>query len=113
MSVLMSVSLDKRRVKVKTGTYPLILLVRINGNPYRYQTIFDLTEDEFAKLQSPRLNEKLQEIKAKLKIIQRGADEYLEKNSSFYKIDFENTFICSNLFQAKKDKNQPVYFRRK
>ena len=42
----MFVSLDKRRAKIKTGIYPVALLVRINSDSYRYQTVFDLSEKE-------------------------------------------------------------------
>lgn len=101
----MTIALDNRRAKLKSNTYPVVLLVRIGKDPYRYPTIFQLTETDFEKLSAPRLAVSLREIKDKLRLIQRKADEYLESYSTFDKIDFENNFICGNsLFKARKKK---------
>ncbi|MDX2001849.1 MAG: site-specific integrase [Chitinophagales bacterium] len=109
MTVKMTVALDTRRAKLKSDVFPVILLVRIGKNPYRYPTIFQLPEADFEKLSAPRLAAALQEIKDKLRLIQRKADEYLENCSTFDRIDFENDFICGNpMFKARKKKLKAV-----
>ena len=45
MSVSTTITLDKRRVKQKTGKYPVKLLVTYEREPMRYQTIYELSED--------------------------------------------------------------------
>jgi integrase/recombinase XerD len=105
MSVKLEVTLDKRRAKKSTGTYPVVLLARIDSNPYRYPTKFKLTSEDFEKLSAKHLNEKLQEIKSKLRTIQKDADAYLEDNFDFEKVKFENEFICRHpLFKPRKQK---------
>ncbi len=50
MSVSVVIILDTRRVKKKTGKYPVKLLVTFNSEQKRYQTIYDLTQPEFDNL---------------------------------------------------------------
>lgn len=105
----MTIALDTRRAKLKSDAFPVVLLVRVGKNPYRYPTIFQLTEADFEKLSAPRLAVSLQEIKDKIRLIQRKADEYLESCRMFDRIDFENDFICSNpLFKARKKKLKAI-----
>lgn len=110
MTVKMIIALDTRRAKLKSNTFPIVLLVRIGKDPYRYPTIFQLPEEDFEKLPAPRLTTALQEIKDKLRLIQRKADEYLENCGTFDKTDFENDFICGNpLFKPRKKKPKSVH----
>ncbi len=50
MLVTIAISLDTRRLKRKTGKYPVKLIVTYERNPQRYQTIYDLTQDEYKNL---------------------------------------------------------------
>ena len=94
---------------MKSDTFPVVLLLRIGKDPYRYPTIFQLCEVDFKKLPAPRLPTALQEIKDKLRLIQRKADEYVEACAIFDKIDFENNFICCNpLFKPRKKKLKSI-----
>jgi hypothetical protein len=43
------------------------LLVVCDSVPQRYQTIYDLTKDDFKKLSAPRLNADLQKVRDNLK----------------------------------------------
>lgn len=105
MATSISIILDQRRMKQTTGTFPIKLLVVNERKPYRYQTIFDLSAEDYHKLSAPRINIDLQNIKDKLKGIQTAADIYLENNTSFSLLEFERDFILNNpLFKQKKRK---------
>lgn len=54
MAVKMTIALDNRRAKLKNNTYPVVLLVRVGKDTYRYPTKFQLTETDFEKLSAPR-----------------------------------------------------------
>ena len=105
MSLHISIALDTRRAKLKTDTYPVVLLVRVNSNPYRYKTIFSLSQEEYSKLSASRTSGSLQNIREKVKQIQREADIYVEQNLPFNLLQFVNEFICGNpLFKPRKIK---------
>ena len=100
-----SIALDTRRQKKKTGTFPVVLLIRINGNPQRYQTIFDLSREDFVKLQATRVSSRLHPIKEKLHLLQHEPEAYIEEHASFDLWDFENNFVCENpKFKPRKKK---------
>src|SRR5437773_547608 len=76
MSASVKVILDTRRLKKKKGTYPVKLLVTYNSEPKRYQTVYDLTQEEFERVTDRRarnISEKLKEIRTSLKLIERNA----------------------------------------
>jgi len=72
MSVAANIILDTRTMKLKSSTFPVKLRVTFQRTSKDYQTIFDLSKDDYQKLSSPRLNPKPQEVKDKLKLIKRG-----------------------------------------
>jgi integrase/recombinase XerD len=102
MAVTASITLDTRRIK-KTGKFPVKLLVTLNSKPHRYQTIFDLSQEEFDKLSGRRLNPELQATKEKLNEILRTAKNTIKELHPF---NFEN-------FEAEYLKNNPMFRERK
>ncbi len=75
MSVSISITLDTRRLKQKTGKYPVKLLVIHEGKPQRYQTTYDLTEAEYKSLSASRVSESTMKIRDSLKLIRRKAED--------------------------------------
>ncbi len=55
MPSIVSLILDVRRMKNKTGKYPVKLQVSFERTTLHYQTIFDLTQDEYSKYLLPGL----------------------------------------------------------
>ena len=73
MSTTLSIILDTRRIK-KSNKYPVKLRVTFDRVTEYYQTIFDLTKDEYYKLSASRISNELQTIRDKLKEIERTAE---------------------------------------
>ncbi len=59
MSILLSIILDMRRMKMKTKKYPLKLRVTHEREVQYYQTIYDLSKEDYKKLYSSRISEEL------------------------------------------------------
>ena len=55
MSATASIILDTRRLKIKTKKFPVKLQVSFDRVTLHYQTIFDLSKDDYGKLSSPRI----------------------------------------------------------
>ncbi|HEY4936623.1 MAG TPA: hypothetical protein VII44_08585, partial [Puia sp.] len=72
MSVSVVITLDTRRMKAKSGKYPVKLLVTCDSEPRRYQTIYDLTQEEFNYLSANRITDGLKLIRDNLKQIKRN-----------------------------------------
>lgn len=102
MSILLSVLLDTRRMKMKTKKYPVRLRVTFERQVQYYQTIFDLSKDEYKKLSSSRISDELKKIRDKLRSIERDADDIIDiEIFSFGK--FEKDYILNNpLFHQRK-----------
>lgn len=96
MPASVSIILDTRRVKQKTGKYPVKLLVTFERIPQRYQTIYDLSQEEFDKLSASRISGQLQEIRSKLKEIEFNADKAAKALDPFTFEDFEKDYILNN-----------------
>lgn len=96
MSVSVVITLDTRRMKKKTGTYPVKLLVTHNSVPKRYQTVFDLSEKEFSTLYARNVSSHLRTIRDELKQIQRKAEDAATGLSPFTFAEFEKDFILNN-----------------
>jgi len=103
MSATLSIILDTRRIK-KSNKYPVKLRVTFERVTEYYQTIFDLTKDEYDKLSASRISNELQTIRDKLKEIERTAENAVKDLGSFSFTDFENEFIYNNaiLFRPRK-----------
>ncbi len=56
MSLSISISLDTRRAK-KTGKFPVKLLAIFNRKSRRYQTVYDLSGEEFKALSARQKSE--------------------------------------------------------
>jgi len=97
MSASAIISLDTRRIK-KTGKYPVQLLVTFHSQPKRYQTIYDLTQEEFDKLSASRVSEKFKVIRESLKEIQRTAEGKIKSLQPFSFQEFEKDYILNNSF---------------
>ncbi len=98
MSVSIAITLDTRRMKKKTGNYPVKLLVTHKSTPERYQTIFDLSQEEFDNLSASRVSEKLKKIRDDLKLIQRKAEDVAYSLGPFNFEEFEKDFIADKHF---------------
>ncbi|MCD2424364.1 site-specific integrase [Niabella pedocola] len=96
MSVSVVITLDTRRVKKKTGTYPVKLLVTSNSVPKRYQTIFDLSEQDFNTLSAKNMSATLRSIRDQLKQIERKAEDVATGLSPFTFAEFEKHYILNN-----------------
>ena len=96
MSVSIVMTLDTRRVKIKTGKYPVKLLVTFGREPRRYQTIYDLTESEYENLSASRVSEPMQKIRESLKLIKRTAEDAATALNPFCFEDFEKGFVFDN-----------------
>jgi len=103
MNVSISIELDTRRVKKKTGKFPVKLLVIFEREPKRYQTIYDLSDEDWRKLDASRISSSLQTIRDKLKAIEASAQEYVSRHEDFSFVDFEKDYILNNpLFHQRK-----------
>lgn len=101
MSASVKVILDTRRLKKKKGTYPVKLLVTLNSEPKRYQTVYDLTQEEFNTItdrKARNISEKLKEIRSSLKLIERNAEDKARLVQPFTYDEFEKDFILNNPF---------------
>jgi len=62
MSVTISIILDTRRIK-KSGKFPVKLRVTFQRVPEYYQTVFNLSKEEWEKLPASRISNELQAIR--------------------------------------------------
>lgn len=112
MSTTLHLILDTRRMKMKTGKYPVRLRITCQRISRDYQTIFDLSQNDFDKLPAPRISDELQQIRDKLKEIQRTAENAVKELQPFHFLEFESEYIRNNpLFKPRKikeDTNMPT-----
>lgn len=95
MSLSISISLDTRRAK-KTGKFPVKLLAIFNRKSRRYQTVYDLSEEEFKALSARQKSECLKKMQETLKQLQRNAEEAAAGLQPFTFEGFEKAFILNN-----------------
>jgi integrase len=104
MSVSIAIILDTRRAK-DNNTYPLKLRINYQRVTNYYPTIFDLTNEAYEKLSAPRISSELQEIRAKLRQVEREASEALKELAPFSFAEFEQRYIRFHpLFRQRKAK---------
>lgn len=96
MLASVSIILDTRRIKNKTKKYPLKLRVTYDRSPRYYPTIYDLKEEDYAKLGAPNAGAGLKAIREKLKEIERAAETATRDLSPFRFEDFEKDFIAGH-----------------
>ena len=102
MSTTLCILLDTRRIK-KSMKYPVKLRVTFERLTEYYPSIFDLSQTEFDKLTASRISNELQNIRDKLKDIERAAENAVKELDFFSFAEFEKTFIQNNvLFRQRK-----------
>lgn len=108
MSATISIILDTRRMK-KTECYPVKLRVTSHRVPEYYQTIFDLSKDEWEKLSASRISNDLQQIRDKLRELERQAVNAMKELCPFSFLEFEKTFVKSHPYiRQRKEKQEDV-----
>ena len=109
MSASLSIILDKRRIKEKIKKYPVKLRVTFERKTKYYCTIYDLSEEEFGKLNAPNVGAGLKAVRNKLRDIEREGDNAIRSMSCFHFDDFEKEYISDNpLFSQKGSQNVTV-----
>ena len=108
MPAKVNVILDTRRMKMKTGKYPVKLQVSFERSTIHYQTIFELTKEDYDKLSATRIGSNLLEIRDKLKYLSREADDFIKDMLLFSFYEFELDFITPHeLFKRRKKLTVP------
>lgn len=107
MSATLSIILYTRRIK-KSNKYPVKLRVTFERITKYYQTVFDLTKDQYDKLSASRISNELQTIRNKLKDIQRTAENAVKDMEEFSFTEFENDFIYNNAILFRPRKLKPL-----
>ncbi len=102
MAVTVAVILDTRREKITTGKFPVQLRVTSNRKAKPYATKFEMTQEEFAKLDAPRVSTRIQGIRESLKNIKRDAENYLDKITDFSFLNFEIGFVNTHPLLRKR-----------
>ena len=109
MTATVSIILDKRRMQKKSGTYPIKLQIIYKSSPKHFQTVYNLSLENYEKLASPRLGPHLQFLKNQLKVLQRNAEDFIKEMEEFSFYIFEKNFIIGNqLFKPRKEIKEPV-----
>lgn len=108
MSVTFSIFLDKRRIISKTETYPIKLRVTYRRKSKEYETVHKLTEEDFNKIEAPRLSEFLQKVKDDLKEIKSMMALAIKKVSPFDFWVFNRDYIAPNKLFVKKKSKKPL-----
>jgi len=100
--------LDKRRIK-KNETYPVKLRVTYKGTSRDFQTIFDMTEEDFGKRDASHPGKEIREIRDRLNALRNKAETLCSemKGFTFEKFEFE-IYGGNHCLRAKK-KKQEVY----
>lgn len=103
MPLSVAITLDTRRIKKLTGKYPVRLLVTHDSVPHRYQTIYELSKEEYNLLSSSRNSPIMQQIGSSLREIKQKAEEIALSIIPFDREEFEKEYISGNsLFYQRK-----------
>lgn len=103
MSATANVILDMRRMKNKTAKYPLKLRVCFKRVTKRYQTIFELSDHDFNKLDAPRIGADLKSVKDKIKNLEKAVINFIEEIDGFSFIEFQREFIAHHGFFKQRN----------
>lgn len=102
MSIQLSILLDTRRMKMKTKKYPIKLRITSDRKVQYYQTIYDLTKEDYKRLSYPRISGELMNIRDHLRSIERNAEAFIDFET-FSFTEFEKDYILNNpLFHQRK-----------
>lgn len=107
MSATARIILDTRRMKIRTGKYPLKLQVSFQRITQRYQTIFELSTIDYGKLNAPRISSYLLSIKEKIKEVEKVASDFIDEMDTFSFYKFERDFICHHDFFKPRKLKKP------
>jgi len=108
MSATATIILDTRRMKKKKGKFPVKLLVIYKSEPKRYQTIYDLTQEEFNNLKASRVSENLKPIRDSLKKIQHKVEDFISTLHPFSYAELEKNFILGHPDFRQRKSFQPL-----
>src|SRR5258708_6642606 len=101
------IALDLRRLKKKTKTYPVKLKVYFRGQTIPYKTIFDLTLEDWGKLNKPRISDWLCEVREAINKIKDDARTFVRGLEQFSFFQFEQLFVYGNKsFEERKRKSK-------
>jgi integrase len=102
MSIQLSIILDTRRMKMKTKKYPVKLRITFEREVQYYQTIFDLSKEDYKKLSSSRISDELKKIREQLRSVERDAEAVIDLETFSFN-EFEKDYILNNpLFHQRK-----------
>ncbi|MBX9780885.1 MAG: site-specific integrase [Chitinophagaceae bacterium] len=101
------ITLDQRRVK-KGGVYPVKLRISYKAKTRDFQTVYDLTPEDFRKLKAPHLGKELREISRQLDLLKSKAETLCStmRGFSFEKIEFE-LYTGEPCLKKKKKREEP------
>lgn len=103
MSTTFKVILVTRRMRESSSTFPVKLKVTHDREPREYATIFNLSEDDYAKLSASRVSNELQTIREKIKEIDTEVGSFIRSMKPFNFDELERKFIFGNpLFRERK-----------
>lgn len=92
---------DTRNIKTN-GTYPVKLTVYYQQDKKRYATGIDLTEEDWSKINAPKLKDPiLKEVRQRLDDIVGKATKTIKKLEEFSFSEFEDSFFGKKELQAK------------
>nr|WP_294991368.1 site-specific integrase [uncultured Sediminibacterium sp.] len=101
------ITLDQRRSK-KDGTFPVKLRISYKGKTRDFQTIYDLTVDDFRKLKASHPGKALREITCKLELLRAKAATICKqmRGFTFEKFEFE-LYGGEHCLKTKKKQAKP------
>lgn len=106
MGTTFKLMLREKRMKERSGTFPVILKVTHDRVPREFPTIYDLTSEDFKKLTASRVSAELQIVRDNLQDIVRETGNFLRENNSFDFEEFESKVVSNNvLFKPRKSKS--------
>ena len=100
--------LDTRRVK-KTKIFSVKFRFTFERGSKEYQTIYNLSKEEYDKLNASRISADLQLIKDQLKEIERDAAITARNLLTFTFSEFENKFILGNKFFLQRKRKKKLF----
>lgn len=100
------ITLDQRRAK-KDGTYPVKLRISYKGKSRDFQTVYDLTLDDFQKLKASHPSKTLRETNHRLELLRTKADTICRqiRAFTFEKFEFE-LYAGDHCLKTKKKRTQ-------
>lgn len=102
MSASIMVILDKRRMKKKSGKFPVKLQVTHQRIQQRYQTTLEISDEDYKKIYSSNIGANLKKIRQELELIKRNAENFVSEMNSFSFYVFERDFINRDKFYKPK-----------